>query len=235
MAILECKSLTKVYSVKPVINGLNLSLQAGKIYGLLGPNGCGKTTLIKMIAGLLKPSSGQILVDGKPISPETKKIVAYLPERTYLTAGMRVKDLIAFFEDFYDDFDENIAHEMLANLKIDENSSLSILSKGNKEKVQLIMVMSRRAKLYLLDEPIAGVDPAGRDYILQTIIGNYNPEACVLITTHLIHDVESALDEFIFMDFGGKVLRCGNADEVRLATGKSLDELFREDYKWGSF
>ncbi|MCQ2550715.1 MAG: ABC transporter ATP-binding protein [Clostridia bacterium] len=232
MKILECKKLSKAYDSKTmVLDGLDFELEGGKIYGLLGPNGCGKSTLIKMIAGLLKPSQGEVLVCGQPISEKTKALVSYLPERTYFSNWMKVGELIQFFTEFYEDFRPDVARQMLKELGISEKSQLKTLSKGTKEKVQLIMVMARDAKLYLLDEPIGGVDPASREYILNTIIGNYSPDSAVLITTHLIHDVEPALDEFAFMGFGGKILKSGNADDARAESGKTLDELFREVFR----
>lgn len=232
MKILECRNLSKAYdSHKLVIDNLNFELEGGKIYGLLGPNGCGKSTLIKMIAGLLKPTSGDVLVCGEQISEKTKAMVSYLPERTYFNNSMRVNELIQFFTEFYEDFRPELARKMLVELNISEKAQLKTLSKGTKEKVQLIMVMARNAKLYLLDEPIGGVDPASREYILSTIIGNYNPDSAVLITTHLIHDVEPALDEYAFMGFGGQILQSGNADDARAESGKTLDELFREVFR----
>lgn len=230
--VLACQDICKSYRQGvPVLNRLNIRLSGGKIVGLLGPNGCGKSTLIKMIAGLLTPDSGEIYICGEPRSEESNKWISYLPERTYLTPSMKVSRLLDYFADFYEDFDRKIALKMLADMNIDPNARMSTLSKGMKEKVQLVVVMARRAKLYLLDEPIAGVDPAARDYILQTIIGNYNPEAAVIITTHLIHDVEPILDEFAFLGYGGQVLLSGTADEVRAAHGKSLDELFKEVFR----
>lgn len=232
MSILQCKKLTKAYrSGVNVLDNFDLELPAGRIIGLLGPNGCGKSTLIKLISGLLRPTSGEILVDGMPISEKTCAIVSYLPERTYFTTGMKVEGLVKFFKDFYEDFDEERAFKLLSDLKIDRKANLRTLSKGTKEKVQLILVMSRNAKLYLLDEPIAGVDPAAREYILSTIVSNYNPEATIIITTHLITDVEQVLDDFVFLTFGGKILMSGNAEEVRNNTGKSLDTLFREVFR----
>lgn len=232
MSILQCKKLTKAYrSGVNVLDNFDLELPAGRIIGLLGPNGCGKSTLIKLISGLLRPTSGEILVDGMPISEKTCAIVSYLPERTYFTTGMKVEGLVKFFKDFYEDFDEERAFKLLNDLKIDRKANLRTLSKGTKEKVQLILVMSRNAKLYLLDEPIAGVDPAAREYILSTIVSNYNPEATIIITTHLITDVEQVLDDFVFLTFGGKILMSGNAEEVRNNTGKSLDTLFREVFR----
>ncbi|MBQ7090156.1 MAG: ABC transporter ATP-binding protein [Clostridia bacterium] len=232
MNILECKNLTKGYRKNyNVLNSFNLTVPAGRIVGLLGPNGCGKSTLIKLIAGLLQPEGGEITVGGHLIGEESKALVSYLPERTYFNGGMRVKDLVQFFEEFYADFDVMRAYKLLADLFINPEAKLKTLSKGTKEKVQLILVMSRNAKLYLLDEPIAGVDPAARDYILSTIVGNYNPEASIIITTHLIADVEQILDDFVFLSFGGAVLQVGNAEAVRNETGKSLDQLFREVFR----
>ena len=232
MSILECKNLRKSYKRgNYVLDGLNLTIPKGKIVGLLGPNGCGKSTLIKIIAGLLQKDSGDVLVDGMSVSEETKAVVSYLPERTYFTEWMRVSELIDFFREFYADFDPDRAYALLKDLRIDPSAKLKSLSKGTKEKVQLILVMSRRAKLYLLDEPIAGVDPAAREYILSTIIGNYNPEATVIITTHLITDVEQVLDEYVFLSYGGQILRQGSVDESREETGRSLDELFREVFR----
>ncbi len=232
MSVLECKNLYKSYKRNNfVIEDLNLSLPEGKIVGLLGPNGCGKSTLIKMIAGILQPTKGELLVDGKPIGVETRGLVSYLPERTYLSNSKKVSDIIKYFDSFYSDFSVSTAYELLEGLKINPDDRLKTLSKGTKEKVQLILVMARRAKLYLLDEPIAGVDPAAREYILSTIVGSYNPEATVIITTHLISDVEQILDEFYFLSYGGKVLNSGKAEDVRTETGKSLDELFREVFR----
>lgn len=231
--VLKCTGLEKRYkgSESYVLDGLDLELQSGKIVGLLGPNGCGKSTLMKLITGLLTLDGGEIEICGEPRGEHTNAYVSYLPERTYFDNGMRVSELIEYFSDFYADFDAELAQKMLGDLNINVTSKLKTLSKGTKEKVQLVMVMARRARLYLLDEPIAGVDPAARDYILQTIIGSYNPEATVVITTHLIYDIEPVLDEFAFLDYGGKILLSGNADEVRQARGKSLDELFREVFR----
>lgn len=230
--ILVCKGLTKSYKKgHPVLDSLNLELPAGKIIGLLGPNGCGKSTLIKLVCGLLEPNGGEIEVCGEPRSEKTNSLISYLPERTYFDGGMRVCDLIAFFEEFYADFDKERAYKMLDDLKVPVRSKLRSLSKGTKEKVQLVMVMARRARLYLLDEPIAGVDPAARDYILNTIISNYSEDSTIVITTHLIYDIEPILDEFIFMSYGGEILLRGNSDQVREERGKSLDQLFREVYR----
>ncbi len=232
MSVLECVNLFKAYKKGDfVINNMNISLPEGKIIGLLGPNGCGKSTLMKTIAGLLQPTMGKVLVDGKAVGEETKALVSYLPERTYFNSWMRVDELINYFCEFYADFDRIKAYHLLQDLGIDTRAKLKTLSKGTKEKVQLILVMSRNAKLYLLDEPIAGVDPAAREYILSTIVGNYNPDSTIIITTHLITDVEQVLDEFVFMTYGGKILRAGSAEEARAESGKSLDELFREDFR----
>lgn len=232
MNVLECKNLSKSYKKNtPVLNGLNLEIPAGKIVGLLGPNGCGKSTLIKLIAGLLQPNGGEIRVCGNEVGEESKALISYLPERTYFNAGMRVSELIRYFGDFYKDFDEKRAYTLLADLSIDPSAKLKTLSKGTKEKVQLVLVMSRSSKLYLLDEPIAGVDPAAREYILSTIVSNYNPEASIIITTHLITDVEQVLDDFVFLGFGGKILMHGNAEEARNLHGNSLDKLFKEVFR----
>ena len=230
--VLTCTDLCKSYRVgQPVLDHFCCALPSGKIVGLLGPNGCGKSTLMKLICGILVPDSGEISICGQPRSEATNALISYLPERTYFNSWMKVEELLSYFSEFYADFDENLARKMLSDLHIDTDAKLKALSKGTKEKVQLIMVMARRAKLYLLDEPIAGVDPAARDYILQTIIGNYNPEATVVITTHLIYDIEPMLDEFAFMAPGGQILMAGVADEIRQQHGKSLDELFREVFR----
>ena len=232
MNILTCKNLTKSYKKNiPVLQNFNLEIPAGRIIGLLGPNGCGKSTLMKLISGLLQPDSGEILVNGCPVGEESKAFISYLPERTYFSSGMKVANLVKYFEEFYADFDAQRAYKLLGDLGIDPKANLKALSKGTKEKVQLILVMSRNAKLYLLDEPIAGVDPAAREYILSTIVSNYNPEATIIITTHLITDVEQVLDDFVFLSFGGQILRAGNAETTRNETGKSLDELFREVFR----
>ena len=228
--VLTATGLTKRYHGNPALDDLTLELPKGRIIGLLGPNGSGKTTFIKLAAGLLTPNSGSIAIGGSPVGPETKALVSYLPDRPYFSKNMRVGQQLDFFQDFYADFDRTRAEEMLTALGISQNRRFKSLSKGNQEKVQLVLVMSRRAKLYLLDEPIGGVDPAARDYILNTIITNYDPEASVLISTHLIADVERVLDEFIFLH-NGKIVRSGNVDEVREETGKSLDQLFREVFQ----
>ena len=229
--ILLCEKLTKCYKRNvPVLDSLDLSVAPGRIVGLLGPNGCGKSTLMKLITGLLQPKSGKIYICGRERGEETNALVSYLPERPYFPASMTTNQMLEYFSDFYADFDSGIAKAMLSDLSIDPKARMQTLSKGTKEKVQLILVMARRAKLYLLDEPIGGVDPAAREYILRTIIGNYNPEAAVMITTHLIADVESVLDDFAFMN-NGKIAMCGNADEAREQHGKTLDELFREVFR----
>lgn len=228
--VLKTTNLTKGYGPFPVLNGLNLELPQGKIIGLLGPNGSGKTTLIKLIAGLLTPDAGGIEVCGVPAGVQTKALVSYLPDRTYFDQNMRVSQQLDYFSDFYEDFDRARAQAMLQDLQIPLNVKFRTLSKGAREKVQLVLVMSRRARLYLLDEPIAGVDPAAREYILQTIVQNFDPSATVVISTHLIADVERVLDDFIFL-YQGQIVRGGNADAVREETGKSLDELFREVFR----
>ncbi|MDR0315194.1 MAG: ABC transporter ATP-binding protein [Oscillospiraceae bacterium] len=228
--ILEFKNLKKQYGKFNALNDITISLPAGKIIGLLGPNGSGKTTLIKLVSGLLIPTAGEILIDGLNPGTDSKKVISYLPEKNYLNDYMKVSQLIDFFVDFYSDFDKTAALDMLSRLDIDPERKLKTLSKGTKEKVQLIMVMSRKAKLYLLDEPIGGVDPAARDYILDTIISNYNNEATILISTHLIADIESVLDEFIFLK-NGEVIMQSSVDDVREQQGKSVDALFREAFK----
>lgn len=230
MNILECKQLTKKFPGKVALNAVNLEIPAGKIVGLLGPNGSGKTTLIKIIAGLITKNSGEVYIDGKEPGVETKAIVSYLPERLYFSPSMTVNECLDYFEDFYSDFDRARAEKMLDVLQIEKKNRLKKLSKGTKEKVQLVLVMSRNAKLYLLDEPIGGVDPATRDYILNTIIQNYQSDSSVIISTHLISDVESILDEFIFIK-DGNIICHETADQVRQEEQKSLDEYFREVFK----
>jgi len=226
--IIEIVGLTKAYDAKHVaVNNITLSLPKGKIIGLLGPNGSGKTTLIKMMNGLLVPDSGSIKIAGCEVGTESKARVAYLPDRTYLAGGQSISEILDFFADFYKDFSRDRALEMLKSLNIDPKAKMKTLSKGTKEKVQLILVMSRQADLYILDEPIAGVDPAARDYILRTIINNYNPEATVLISTHLITDIEQVLDEVIFMRYGQLILYT-SVDNIREERGKSVDAYFRE-------
>ena len=230
--ILECRNLTKCYSqgTRPALDHVNLKLMRGRIIGLLGPNGSGKTTLIKLANGLLSTKTGDILIDGKPIGIETRKIESYLPERNSLDLSMTVEESIHYFQDFYEDFDVTRAYEMVRNLQIDPRAKIKTLSKGTREKVQLVLVMSRRAQLYILDEPIGGVDPAARDYILQTIIANYDENATVLISTHLIADVESILDEVVFLK-DGRVVLYAPVDAIREENGKSVDVLFREVFR----
>ena len=229
--ILHCANVYKRYGSHPALNGLTLTIESGKIIGLLGPNGAGKTTLIKLITGLLTPSSGSVLIEGDEPGPKTKPKVSYLPDTNYLNNWMTVEQIVNMFTDFYEDFRPELADEMISRLGIDKKQRLKSLSKGNKEKVSLILVMSRNAKLYVLDEPIAGVDPATRDYIISTIINNYNPDASVLISTHLISDIESVLDDVVFIKDGQIVLH-DTVDHIREEHGKSVDDLFREVFKW---
>ena len=228
--IMEIKGITKMFPGTTALNNVNLILPNGKIIGLLGPNGSGKTTLIKIAAGLLVPTLGQITIGGAAPGPETKAIVSYLPERPYFNQWMNAEQMISYFEDFYSDFDRAKAMDMMAKLNINPKAKMKTLSKGTKEKVQLILVMSRHAKLYLLDEPIGGVDPATRDYILETIISNYDPDATVIISTHLIADIERTLDEFIFIN-NGNVVMYDSVDAAREKNGKTIDELFREVFR----
>jgi len=228
--LIELRSLRKSFGSVTALDDVCLTIPPGRIVGLLGPNGSGKTTTLKLLCGLLQPTSGEVLINGTAPSPETKAIVSYLPERTYLQGWMKVKDVAAFFEDFYADFDLGRAMEMFYELGVDANRKLSTLSKGTKEKVQLILVMSRRAKLYLLDEPIGGVDPAARDYIIKTILQNYSRDASILISTHLIRDVEDIFDDVVFLQ-NGHVLLYDSAAAVREKKGVSIDELFREVFK----
>ncbi len=226
--LIEIEGLTKAYDSKNIaVNNISLKLPRGKIIGLLGPNGSGKTTLIKMLNGLLTPTQGSIRINGQEVGVASKAHVAYLPDRTYLASNQKIEEILDYFCDFYADFARDKAMEMLGSLGIDPSAKLGTLSKGTKEKVQLILVMSRNAALYILDEPIAGVDPAARDYILRTIINNYNPEATVLISTHLIGDIEQVLDEVIFMRYGHLVLYT-SVDNIREQHGKSVDAYFRE-------
>ncbi len=229
--LLKCENLTKKYANTTALKGINLTLESGKIVGLLGPNGSGKTTLIKLINGLLTPTEGKVLVNGNAPGVKTKAEVAYLPDNSYLNSWMTVKQIVDFFVDFYADFREELAYEMLKRLGINPEMKLKTLSKGNKEKVCLILVMSRNAKLYVLDEPIAGVDPAARDYVISTIINNYNQDATVLISTHLISDIEQILDEAIFIQ-NGEILLHKTIDDIREEHAKSVDELFREVFRW---
>lgn len=229
--ILECHGLSKQYNrMSYALQNLNLALEPGQIVGLLGPNGSGKTTLIKLINDLLVPTEGQILIDGKTPGVETKKIVSYLPERSCLDESMRIKEILRYFADFYQDFSTEKADAMLRDLEIDPAARLRTLSKGSREKVQLVLVMSRDARLYVLDEPIGGVDPAARDYILQTILANYREDATVLLSTHLIYEIENILDRVLFLRQGQIVLNAG-VDEIRTQQGKSVDTLFREVFR----
>ena len=228
--LLECRGLCKSYGKTPALKDFSLTLPRGRIIGLLGPNGSGKTTLLKLACGLIKPSAGQILINGQAPGIASKKAVAYLPEKTYLNDWMRVRDILRLFQEFYADFQQERAKEMLKNLNIREEARLKTLSKGNQEKVQLIMVMSRDAELFLLDEPIGGVDPAAREYIVNTIIGNYNENATVLISTHIITDIETVLDDVIFLKEGGVMLE-SPVDRLREESGKSVDQIFREVFR----
>lgn len=229
--ILECRGVSKNYLAQiPALNFTNLTVNRGRIVGLLGPNGSGKTTLIKMASGILTPTSGSILINGVPVGPDTKNMVSYLPERTYLNDWMKVRDIIQFFTDFYQNFNPEKAYDMLGRLNINPDDRLKTMSKGTKEKVQLILVMSRKADLYLLDEPIGGVDPAARDYILDTIISNYSENSTVMISTHLIYDIEKVLDDVIFINQGNLVL-ASSVDDIREKQGKSIDAYFREVFR----
>ena len=228
--VLKASGLGKAYGSFTALQSVNLTLPKGEIIGLLGPNGSGKTTFLKLCAGLLTPTSGTLEVCGKPVGVETKAMVSYLPDRTYFSNRQTIREQLDFFQDFYSDFDRNRAEYMLRDLGISLDCRFGALSKGNKEKVQLVLVMSRRAKLYLLDEPIGGVDPAARDYILRTVLTNYDRDATVLISTHLIADVESVLDGYIFLHMG-QVVQNGTVAQVREQTGKSLDEQFREVFR----
>lgn len=229
--ILRCEGLSKRYGGVLALNDVNLTLDSGRIVGLLGPNGSGKTTLIKLINGLLTPDRGSVTIGGNPPGPATKAQVAYLPDNIYLNSWMTVRQIVSYFQDFYADFRPQLAYEMLLKLGISPTQRLKTLSKGNKEKVCLLLTMSRNARLYVLDEPIAGVDPAARDYVISTIINNYNPQATVLISTHLISDIEQILDEVIFIQ-SGQILLQKTVDDIRQEHGKSVDALFREVFKW---
>ena len=230
MPIFECRALEKRYGAAMALDHIDLALEPGRIVGLLGPNGSGKSTLIKLAMGLLQPTSGEVLIGGQAPSPQTNAVVSYLPDRITLSPWMKTRQLLDFYGDFFADFDRAAAERMLSQLGLDLNQSVRQMSKGMKEKVQLVLTMSRKAKLYLLDEPIGGVDPATRDYILRTIIGNYNEDASVVLSTHLIADVEQVLDEVIFLQ-NGRVERHTTVDAIRGETGKSVDELFREVFK----
>lgn len=228
--LLEFSNITKKYGSKVALDNVSFNLEPGKIIGLLGPNGSGKSTILKLVNGLLQPTEGEIKIMGNPPGIMSKSIISYLPERTYLNEWMKISDLINFFADFYINFDINKANEMVIALKLDPNHKLKTLSKGNKEKVQLILVMSRKAKLYLLDEPIGGVDPATRDFILDTIISNYLSDATLMISTHLISDIERIFDEVILIN-QGTIYKHDSVDNIRQQTGKSVDQLFREVFK----
>ena len=228
--LVECRGLTKSYGGKLALNGVDLSLGRGRIVGLLGPNGSGKTTLIKILCGLIQPTQGSATVDGRMVGPYTKSIISYLPDRMYFADWMRAVDLFDLFADFYKDFDRPRAMAMCQSLGVDPKDRMKTMSKGTKEKVQLVLVMARKAQLYLLDEPIAGVDPAARDFILRTILTNYNEEGTVLISTHLIGDIEPVLDEAVFLK-EGKITLHDTVDDIREKSGKSVDALFREVFR----
>ena len=228
--LLQLQHVSKQYKKQPAIDDITIRFSSGKIIGLLGPNGSGKTTLMKLINGLLHPNSGEIVIDGYRPSKDTKKIISYLPDTSYLRDNIRIEEAITFFDDFYEDFSRQKAKKLLADLQLDPKEYLKNLSKGNKEKVQLILVMSRKAKLYLLDEPIGGVDPSTRETILRTIINNYCEDASVIISTHLISEVEPVLDEVVFLD-KGKVILQGSTDDLRAEHGKSIDARFRDPYR----
>ena len=230
MKLLEVKNLDKSFDNKEILKDINFSISSGKIVGLLGKNGVGKSTLIKLINDLLTPTNGEILVKGNKIGVETKKVISYLPERSYLNKQMKVSEAISYFEDFYDNFDSEKAKRLLKDLDLDINQKLSKMSKGMQEKVGLVLVMSRNADLYVLDEPLGGVDPATRDYILDTILSNFNENASIIISTHLISDIEKILDEVIFMDKGQVILQ-SDADKLRNKEKSSIDEIFRRMFK----
>lgn len=228
--IIKLENVVKRYGKKEALKGINLEIPKGKIVGLLGPNGSGKSTMIKLLNGLLQPDEGNIEIAGMKPSIETKKIVSYLPERTYLSEWMKMKDLLKFFSDFYEDFDLEKAEEMIEALNINVDEKIKDMSKGTKEKVQLILVMSRNADVYILDEPIGGVDPAARSFIMRTILQNFSEESTLIIATHLISEIENICDEIIFLSYGEIKLQ-GNVDEIREEKGKSIDALFREEFR----
>lgn len=230
MELLECKNIYKDYDKKQVLKDINLKIPRGKIIGLLGKNGMGKTTLIKLINDLLTPTSGEILVNGKNIGIESKRSISYLPERTYLDKSMTIKQTLEYFKDFYDNFDIKKAKKLIKDLDLEIDTKISKMSKGMQEKLQLILVMSRNALLYILDEPLGGVDPATRDYILDTILNNFNEDASIIISTHLISDIERILDEVIFID-KGKIILSSDADKLREKENGSIDEIFRRMFK----
>ena len=228
--ILKAEKLCKSYLNKKALKGVDLDISQGKILGLLGPNGSGKTTFLKMVAGILHPSSGELLIDGQKPGVYTKSIVSYLPDNEYLLKWMKIKDAVAYFKDFYSDFDEKRAKELLVFMKLDENDSVKNLSKGMKEKLKLTLVLSRKAKLYILDEPLGGVDPVAREKILDAIISIFNENSSMIITTHLVNDIERIFDDVAFISEGEIVLQ-GNAEELRLSKNKSIDELYREVFQ----
>lgn len=230
MNLIEIKNVSKSYGKKQALNNINITIEPGKIYGLLGPNGSGKTTLIKIINDLLTPTSGEILIKGQKPGIESKKIISYLPERTYLNMNFKVKELLNYFEEFYENFNKTKAQELLKKLDINEEDKLKTMSKGTKEKVQLILVMSRKADIYILDEPIGGVDPASRDYILETILNNFDENSSMIISTHLIQDIENILDNVIFIN-RGKIILNDIADNIRTEKRKTIDQVFREEFK----
>jgi ABC-2 type transport system ATP-binding protein len=230
MELVECKNLCKEFDNKLILNDINLTIPKGKIIGLLGKNGMGKTTLIKLINDLLTPTSGEVLINGEKPGVNSKKIISYLPERTYLDKSMQISQILTLFEEFYDDFSKEKAKKLLKDLDLDTNLKISKMSKGMQEKLQLILVMSREAELYILDEPLGGVDPATRDYILDTILSNFSEGASVIISTHLISDIERILDEVIFLD-KGKIILTSSADELRKKENASIDEIFRRCFK----
>ncbi len=230
MELLQCIDLNKTFGNKSVLKDVNLTIPRGKIIGLLGKNGMGKTTIIKLINDLLTPTTGEVLINGKPVGVESKKIISYLPERTYLDKTMTVKKVIEYFETFYDNFDTHKAKKLLSDLDLDVNQKLSKMSKGMQEKVQLVLVMSREADLYILDEPLGGVDPATRDYVLDTILTNFNEGSSVIISTHLIADIERILDEVIFIE-NGEIVLTSDSDALRTKENASIDEIFRRMFK----
>lgn len=230
--IFECHELTKKFGSKIALNEISLEVGKGKIVGLLGPNGSGKTTLIKILNGLIQPSKGLVFIDAEKPNQYTRSIVSYLPDKNYFADWMKVRDILDMFEDFYEDFDRERAESMCASLGVSENDRIKAMSKGTKEKVQLTMVMCRRAQLYLLDEPIAGVDPAARDYILKMITDNFSGESTILISTHLVADIENILDEVIFIK-DGRIIRQSSVADIRENEGMSVDELFRSEFRWG--
>ncbi len=230
MELLECKNLCKEFDGKPILKNINLTIPKDKIIGLLGKNGMGKTTLIKLINDLLTPTSGEVLINGEKPGVNSKKIIAYLPERTYLDKNMTITEVLKYFTEFYDNFNKEKAIKLLKDLNLDENKKLSKMSKGMQEKLQLILVMSREAELYILDEPLGGVDPATRDYILDTILSNFKEGASVIISTHLISDIEKILDEVIFIN-NGEITLTASADELRNKENSSIDEIFRRYFK----